>query len=81
MHSRSMHTVREVSLTETPGQRPPWTETSWKETLLDRDPPRQRPPGRNMRPSTETPFPEGKWDQAARQEGDIMQRRPPGQND
>ena len=34
-------------------------------------PPRQRPPGRNMEPETETLYrnpPEGTWDQAARQE-------------
>ena len=38
--------------------RDPQTETLWTETLLDRDPPRQR-----------TPYPpEGTWDQAVRQE-------------
>ena len=48
--------------TETPGQRPPWTETyPWTESPLDRDPwegtwdQAQRPP-------------EGTWDQAGRQE-------------
>ena len=81
MHSSSMHTVREVSLTETPGQRPPGQRPpgrrpSWTETPQDRD-----PPGRNMRPSTETPFPEGKWDQAARQDVTSCRGNPPGQND
>ena len=49
---------------------------------LDRDPPDQNPldrdpPGRNMGPGTDTPPPEGTWDQAARQEVTSYRNPPP----
>ena len=47
---------------------------------LDIDPPKQRPPGRNMAPGTEKP-PEGTWDQAARQEVTSYRDLPCGQTD
>ena len=89
MHSSRMRTARslpygrgslssEVSVTETPRQKHPWTETPQTETPLDRDPPGQRPllwtetppMDRDPSPGQRTP-----WTETSPMDRDL----PPGQ--
>ena len=58
---------------------PPLSLPLWTETSLDRNPPGQRPPGRNMGPGTETP--RMNMGPATRQEMTLYRDPPCGQND